>query len=210
MAQLEQLETWAGVLLEKLSPARQRSVALEIARYMRRQNIGRMLAQRGPDGGAWEGRKRPRRPGRPVRYVYQARDGHVREIEMSSYRRDAGRIIGYDKEAKGIRTMLSDGRLRKLSPKHGGGSDAARKRKAAKMMQGLARVKWLQTQGTGNSAVVQFVGHAARIAAVHHYGLKDRVRPGGAQVDYPARELLGFAPQDIDGIRDILLRYLGQ
>lgn len=77
------------------------------------------------------------------------------------------------------------------------------------MFEKLRRAKWLKAQAKGGSAVVQFAGRAARIAAVHHYGETDEVNPGrGPAYEYPARELLGISPADAELIRDIILRHL--
>ena len=42
-------------------------------------------------------------------------------------------------------------------------------------------------------AVVEFVGTANRLATIHQYGLKDRIKGSGDP--YPARELLGITEQ---------------
>jgi len=57
MADLDQLETWAGALLAKLSPAEVRKFARTIAQDLRRSQRRRILAQRNPDGSAFAPRK---------------------------------------------------------------------------------------------------------------------------------------------------------
>ncbi|WP_121424812.1 phage virion morphogenesis protein [Enterobacter sp.] len=59
------------------------------------------------------------------------------------------------------------------------------------MFAKLRTTKYLKTAATADSASVQFEGKVQRIARVHHYGLRDRVRRNGPEVRYPARRLLG-------------------
>ncbi|HDS8886667.1 TPA: phage virion morphogenesis protein [Enterobacter hormaechei] len=59
------------------------------------------------------------------------------------------------------------------------------------MFAKLRTTKYLKTAATADSASVQFEGKVQRIARVHHYGLRDRVRRNGPVVRYPARRLLG-------------------
>lgn len=43
--------------------------------------------------------------------------------------------------------------------------------------------KHLKAQAFRDAAVLQFVGRAERLARIHHFGLRDFVRPGGAEYD---------------------------
>ena len=55
---------------------------------------------------------------------------------------------------------------------------------------------------------MQILGRAARIAAIHQYGLADKPSRGANEVRYPRRELLGFTDADLDQVRDTLLAAL--
>lgn len=68
--------------------------------------------------------------------------------------------------------------------------------------------RYLKTQASSSSAGVVFIGQVQRIAQVHQFGLRDRVRPGGAEVQYPTRELLGFSDEDLSRIEDQILDQL--
>lgn len=87
-----------------------------------------------------------------------------------------------------------------------------RKAQAAKagaaMFRGLRRAKWIKTRASPSEASVGFVGRAARIAALHHAGGPDRVTPGGPMYDYPARPLIGFAPDLAEELRGLLIDHL--
>lgn len=76
------------------------------------------------------------------------------------------------------------------------------------MFSKLRTAKYLKTEANPNAAVVGFVGEVERIARVHQYGLRDRAQKGGPDVQYPARQLLGFTEPDIEAIRDAVLAHL--
>lgn len=87
-------------------------------------------------------------------------------------------------------------------------AQALRKKASRPMFEKLRRPAWLKAKAQGGSAVVEFAGKAARIAAVHHHGLVDEVKPGGPTYRYPARPLLGISAADADKLRDTILNHL--
>lgn len=76
------------------------------------------------------------------------------------------------------------------------------------MFAKLRSTKYLKTAATADSASVQFDGKVQRIARVHHYGLRDRVRRNGPEARYPARRLLGVNDVVETITRDTLLQWL--
>lgn len=78
------------------------------------------------------------------------------------------------------------------------------------MFMRLRTASFLKAQSSPNAAVVTFIGRAERIAAVHQFGLRDRVNKAGLEVTYPKRELLGFEDGDIDRIADLVLSHLAR
>jgi len=76
------------------------------------------------------------------------------------------------------------------------------------MFAKLRTTKYLKTAATADSASVQFDGKVQRIARVHHYGLRDRVRRNGPEARYPARRLLGVNDVVETITRDTLLQWL--
>lgn len=86
--------------------------------------------------------------------------------------------------------------------------DAKGKLRQGPMFRKLRNARNLKAKGFVNEAVVEFVGRTARIARVHQLGLRDYVNPGGAQYDYPARPLIGISAQQIEQIRDVMLKHL--
>lgn len=193
--------------MHRLQPFEQKQLSREIALMLRKDNVRNIRRQVSANGQKWEKRKKTREVAKPIRYVYRSRDGHVRELEMSSYRNEGDRIIGFDKEAGGIRTMLKSGMLRSLSPVHRTNSSAQNK-KAQLMLTGMAQTRHMSAKGYPDAAVVEIGGRAARIARVHHYGLRDQVSAGGPVYQYPERPLLGISNQLADQVVDHILRRL--
>ncbi len=76
------------------------------------------------------------------------------------------------------------------------------------MFQKLRLAKHLKTKYNANSASIGFFGDVARIARTHHYGLRDRTRRGGPEVQYDPRELVGFSASDIKMIESKLMEHL--
>lgn len=88
--------------------------------------------------------------------------------------------------------------LKKLAKKRG----ATRR----KMFQHLVSPRWFKATSTENQAVVEFVSSANRLATIHQYGLKDRIK--GSEISYPARELLGITTEEVEQLKELLLAHL--
>lgn len=77
------------------------------------------------------------------------------------------------------------------------------------MFSRLRLAKYLKATATPNEAVVTFSQTVARIARVHHLGLRDKVnRKTGLEVKYPARQLLGIPPDDEALIAELCAEHL--
>lgn len=76
------------------------------------------------------------------------------------------------------------------------------------MFSKLRAAKYLKASATATEADVGFIGSAQRLARVHHYGLRDRVREHGPVVKYAARQLLGMDEPTIDAIRTQIVAHL--
>lgn len=90
--------------------------------------------------------------------------------------------------------------LKKLAKKRG----ATR----SKMFQHLVSPQWLKATSTKHQAVVEFVGSANRLATIHQYGLKDRIK--GREISYPVRELLGITTEEVEQLEVLLLAHLAK
>lgn len=207
---LEQLHSVASSMLEFLEPAQRRRLLRALARDMRTANQRRQKRQQAPDGSRWEKRKvRAKVQGatRPTKFLYPSGGfGEPRVVEMRSWIGRGDMIVGFDREADGIRTFRKDKVIKWLpadgSADPGGLPESIRagrgrvRRGADAMFRGLRSGRWQKAGATQDEAWVQFAGRAARIAGVHHYGERDRVADDGPEIDYPERQLIGFGAGD--------------
>ncbi|QNK66828.1 phage virion morphogenesis protein [Variovorax sp. PAMC26660] len=76
------------------------------------------------------------------------------------------------------------------------------------MFEKLRAARHLKVQTDEEGVAVGFFGRTARIARVHHFGLRDLVQPGGPSYQYPARGLLGLTYAERELIKDLLLKHL--
>ncbi|MFC5705410.1 phage virion morphogenesis protein [Aeromonas eucrenophila] len=72
-----------------------------------------------------------------------------------------------------------------------------------KMFFKISNTTWLKARASEQQAVVEFVGTANRLATIHQYGLKDRIK--GREIRYPARDMLGITNQEIEQLEALLL-----
>lgn len=82
------------------------------------------------------------------------------------------------------------------------------KRKA--MFVKLRQVKFMKASSDPGGVSVGFMGRVSRIARVHQLGLNDQASPGGADVNYQRRELLGFSSADLELTESMLLEHLSE
>lgn len=85
------------------------------------------------------------------------------------------------------------------------GRRSAIRRKQGAMFVKLRTARWLKANATAEGAEVGFAGRVARLARVHQYGLSDRANPGGKEVRYAQRLLLGFTEAERAMVRERLL-----
>ncbi|EPC5390604.1 phage virion morphogenesis protein [Serratia liquefaciens] len=78
------------------------------------------------------------------------------------------------------------------------------------MFSKLRTARYMKAKGSGDDAVVEFVGRVKRMANVHHYGLRDRPSPHSAAVKYEARPLLGFSTADVKMIETAVIEHLAR
>lgn len=76
------------------------------------------------------------------------------------------------------------------------------------MFNKLKMASRMRIQADANQVGISFLDKISRVAAVHHFGKKDRVSPKGPEIRYPERRLLGFSQTDEQLIMDAVLRHL--
>ena len=209
-------------LLDRLSPGERSRLLRKAAQMLRRSQQQRIRAQVAPDGAPWPKRK-PRQQQKPasraIRFLYRKGSGEERLVDMRSWTRRGNQLMGFDREADGLRTFRAD-RIARHLPAEGGADPGALagsirggrggvKRKAAAMFSKLRTASHLKAGATPDEAYVQFTARASRLARIHHFGLKDRVVPDGPETQYPQRELLGFSQADDEAILALIAEDLG-
>jgi len=94
---------------------------------------------------------------------------------------------------------------------------AARKRQPVKAKKGrvkremfakLRTSRFMKATAGNDAAVVEFTGKVQRMANVHQYGLKDKPGRNSTPVQYDARPLIGFEPDEWMVIQEIITKSL--
>ncbi|MHC0462924.1 phage virion morphogenesis protein [Kosakonia cowanii] len=147
MSEFKPFEEKLKGLLDAMSPAARRRLAVDIAKRLRQSQQHRIKSQKAPDGTAYA----PRKPQR------------IREKK---------------------------GRVKR------------------EMFAKLRNARYLKASGDDKSAVVEFTGKVKRIARVHQLGMKDKPERSSAEVQYPARPLLGFSDEDTALVENIIIEHL--
>jgi phage virion morphogenesis protein len=127
--------------------------------------------------------------------------------------RDIARVLRRSQQARIAAQKNPDGSAydpRKPRVKKNGKSlrDKRGRLKRTAMFAKLRTTRYLKLEADANGLAIGFDGRVARVARVHQLGETDRVAPGGVEVKYPARALLGFSDADRDLIRDTLLKHI--
>ena len=73
------------------------------------------------------------------------------------------------------------------------------------MMLGLRKIKRLKTKVSAGSLSVGWEGQDARVALIHHHGLREKHAQGSKTTHYPARSLIGINSADKQLLHDVLL-----
>lgn len=123
-----------------------------------------------------------------------------RELRKRNQRRIAAQS-GPDGEAWEPRKPDRHGNLRK--------TETGKVRRTARMLLGLREARRMVLTATPAGMELGYSGRNARLAEVHHYGQVDAVdKAGKIQTKYPARPLLGLAPEDVAWVEQRLAQLL--
>lgn len=76
------------------------------------------------------------------------------------------------------------------------------------MFKKIRSSKYLLLRTSAEGIALGYLGRLARIARVHQEGLTDKPQPGGPDVEYPERQLLGFTDDDADMVREAIMKHL--
>lgn len=204
---LDQLDAWLQTALESMTPQAQNQLLRKIGRELRKRTVQNLRAQRSPEGERWaprkiikgstggSGRPRGRRNPNPQRGNPELKfhyDGAT--VHLKSYEDEGRTLLGFDLITRSIKRYRKD-RIDKP------------KGKPKKMMRKLRTPACLRQQVARGELRLGWQGRDARLAKVHHYGLRDKLQYGIAQ--YPARELIGITEADAALIRTLILEHVG-
>lgn len=195
-------------LLEKLSGRSRRQLSREIARDLRASQLKRISRQTNPDGTPFTKRKaRFITVQQSMKFLWR---DELRSLKNWQYRkgRHGDMITGYDVERSAVRSFYKRDISRFIEIKKNKIKTRS-KSKQARMFKKLGSSRYMLAKATDTGADVFFAPPVQRIAAVHHYGLKDKIRPG-IEVQYPARQLLGFTPADMQHIEYQIITWLSR
>lgn len=210
---LEALPGLFAGTLANLSPSSRRSVLLKIARILQGSNAANIAAQREADGSPFAPRmtRQTVESSEPRRFLYPSGGtGAPRVVRLNSWKMDGPVMVGFDREAEGLRSfdpakiirnlppLAADRRVTKAKPKR-----QTIKRKA--MFAKLRRFSKLRAGADDNEAWAGFEGSAAAVARVHQEGGLDRAHPKAPLTRYQVRRLLGLSEIAERQIMDLLL-----
>lgn len=193
-------------LLEKLSGRSRRQLSQEIARDLRRTQLKRIAAQKNPDGSPFTKRKaRFITVQQGMKFLWR---GELRNLKNWQFRkgRHGDMVTGFDVERSAVRSFYKRDIQRFIEVKKNRIRSRV-KSKQTRMFKKLGSSRYMLAKATTDGAAVYFAPQVQRIAQVHQYGLKDRIRPN-VEVQYPARQLLGFTQADMQHIEYQIVSWL--
>ena len=78
------------------------------------------------------------------------------------------------------------------------------------MFAKLRTARYMKANSSPDAAVVEFAGRVERMAAVHHFGLRDRPSIHSQEMKYEERPLLGFSLQDRELVENAVIACLAK
>lgn len=199
------LQRLADRFAEMGNPAAAQRTLRAMTDLIRDRNQARIRRNVTPDGKRMQERKAPQQGNAHISFLYETASGHKAIRNLKNYRNLGSKYMGYDRYRGAVRTFLKKRILRTIS---------IDKRKVItrpsqqKMFKGLIKARWLKAKLTKQEASIYFAGVADQVAAVHHFGDKDKPHPKADPVRYPERQLLGITPEDAKEAEAILIEAL--
>lgn len=196
-------------LAERFAAMGNKKAAQDTLRAMtdpiRDRNQARIKRNVTPSGKKMRERKAPQQGNAHIAFLYETASGHKAIRNLKNYRNLGNKYTGYDRYRGAVRSFLKKRIIRTIS---------IDKRKVItrpsqqKMFKGLIKARWLKAKLTKQEASIYFAGIADQVAAVHHYGEKDKPHPKADPVRYPERQLLAITPEDAKEAEAILIEAL--
>lgn len=196
------LQRLADRFAEMGNPAAAQRTLRAMTDLIRDRNQARIRRNVTPDDKKMRERKAPQQGNAHISFLYETASGHKAIRNLKNYRNLGSKYMGYDRYRGAVRTFLKKRILRTIS---------IDKRKVItrpsqqKMFKGLIKARWLKAKLTKQEASIYFAGVADQVAAVHHYGEKDKPHPKADPVRYPERQLLAITREDAKEAEAILI-----
>lgn len=198
---LDALEHELTGLLARVRPAERKKLSREIVRDLRNSQIKRIREQKNPDGSAYTRRKAQFiTVQREMKFIWRGQ-----QRSLKNWQQNKRMITGFDTDKGAVRSFRKGDIQRFVSVK----KDRIKvkgKNKQTRMFKRLATARYMRIFANENEASVYFAPAAANIAAVHQFGLKERLR--NMDIQYPSRQLLGYSPEDVRRIESLLIDFL--
>lgn len=201
LAALENLAARCDAMRNPSAMRRSIREATNLVRDLNRDRIKRNVT---PSGDSMQKRKSPQKSLARISFLYRTPDGNRTIRDLRNFREMKHMYIGYDRTRGGVRSFLKSRIIKTISVDK---TKVSAKPSQQKMFKRLIRNQWLRTKMTSKEASVYFAGVAGNVAAIHHFGEKDKPNPKSQAVEYPQRELLGFTAEDVDKVEDIFIKH---
>ncbi len=198
---LDALEHELAGLLARVSPAERKKLSREIVRDLRKSQIKRIREQKNPDGSAFTRRKAQFiTVQREMRFIWRGQ-----QRNLKNWQQNKRMITGFDVNKGAVRSFRKGDIQRFIAVK----KDRIKvkgKSKQTRMFKRLATARYMRAFSNENEAAIFFAPAAANIAAIHQYGLKEKLR--NLDIQYPSRQLLGFSVDDTRRIEAAIIDFL--
>ena len=198
---LDALEHELAGLLARVSPAERKKLSREIVRDLRKSQIKRIREQKNPDGSAFTQRKAQFiTVQREMRFIWRGQ-----QRSLKNWQQNKRMITGFDVNKGAVRSFRKGDIQRFIAVK----KDRIKvkgKSKQTRMFKRLATARYMRAFSNENEAAIFFAPAAANIAAIHQYGLKEKLR--NLDIQYPSRQLLGFSVDDTRRIEAAIIDFL--
>lgn len=200
---LRQFDSELTHLLSHMSTQQRRQLAKEITRDLHRSQIKRIQQQKNPNGSSYTKRKASFvTVQREIQFMWRGQKRTLR-----TWRKNAKTITGWDVDKKALRSFRKSDIQHYISLKKDK-IRTARNTKQTRMFKKLATARFLRMSHSDKGAAIYFLPSAGKIAGVHQLGLTEQI--GHTKITYPARQLLGLTPQEIQHIEHQLIEFLSR
>lgn len=198
---LDALEHELAGLLARVSQAERKKLSREIVRDLRKSQIKRIREQKNPDGSGFTRRKAQFiTVQREMRFIWRGQ-----QRSLKNWQQNKRMITGFDVNKGAVRSFRKGDIQRFIAVK----KDRIKvkgKSKQTRMFKRLATARYMRAFSNENEAAIFFAPAAANIAAIHQYGLKEKLR--NLDIQYPSRQLLGFSADDTRRIEAAIINFL--